>query len=78
MSQSATGAVAFIQIIGANRITSLDSFNSQEFPLNHPRAAQLITHARLFYVTARGRHCECIYKKCKVENDEGEVFVKCA
>lgn len=53
MSQSATGVVAFIQLIGANRITTLDSFNSQEFPLNHPRAAQLNTHARLFYASKR-------------------------
>lgn len=51
MSQSATGVVAFIELIGANRITSPDSFNSQDFPLNHPRAAQLITHARLFYAS---------------------------
>lgn len=53
MSQSATGVVAFIQLIGANRITSLNSFNSQGFPPNHPRAAQLITHARLFYASKR-------------------------
>lgn len=49
VSRSATGVKAFIQLIGANRITSLDSFYSQSFPLTREllqRAARLITHAR--------------------------------
>lgn len=59
-SQSATGGGAFIQLISANRITSQDSINSKEFPLNHlsrcreqRRLWRLITRARLFYVSKR-------------------------
>lgn len=60
MSQSATGGVAFIQLISANRITSLDSVNSKEFPFNHlsccrklRRFLRLITRACLFYASKR-------------------------
>lgn len=73
VSQSATGVVAFIQLIGANRITSLDSFNSQEFPLNHPRAAQLITHALIIL-----RKCPGVTVNASIRNVRLETTrVKC-
>lgn len=86
MSQSATGGVAFIQIISANRIT-MDSVDSKECPHNHlsccreqRRLLRLITRALLFYASKRhsGVIVKAYIRHLRVENEEDEVLGNCA
>lgn len=85
---------AFIQLITANRITSLDSVNSKEFPLNHLSCCReqrtllrLIPRARLFYVSkgrsgvtvkACIRHLRVEIRRVKYWGIAHDLSAKCA